>query len=132
MHNFFFKLTSEKLYRPLNLSVVPVVYAAPTVQKIVPPHSYIDVRNFKSLKHLAEYLLRLNKTDAEYMSYFAWRKHFAVLWNPRNPMALFCRLCHYLHTVKSPKIIESYTDWFFNKSGCKTPAQDGIIPLTVR
>ena len=51
MHNYlFFKLTSEKFYRPLNVSVVPVVYAAPSVHKVAPPHSYIDVRDFQITK----------------------------------------------------------------------------------
>ena len=122
-------MISEKLYRPLNFSVVPVVYGASTVHKMTPPHSYIDTRHFKSPKHLAEYLLYLDKNDEEYMSYFAWRKYYEVLRNRRGPIALFCRLCKYLHTVKSSKIVENYADWYFNKSGCKTPVQDGILSM---
>ena len=120
-------MISEKLYRPLNCSVVPVVYGASTVHKLVPPHSYIDVRHFKSPKHLAEYLLHLDKNDEEYMSYFAWRKYYEVLRNPRSPKSLARRLCNYLHTLKSPRIVEDYADWFFNKSGCKTAVQDGLL-----
>ena len=63
----------EKLYRPLKASMVPVVYATEDVHKVAPPHSYIDVRDFKSPKHLAEYLFYLDNNEEEYMSYFKWK-----------------------------------------------------------
>ena len=37
---------------------------------LAPPHSYIDVRDYKSPKHLAAYLEHLNKNPEEYLSYF--------------------------------------------------------------
>ena len=120
-NNAFFTSFShtEKFYRALETSVVPVVYSAEGIHKVAPPHSYIDVRDFKSPKHLAEYLLYLDKNDDEYMSYFKWKTHF-VMKDLRNPVkTLFCDFCQYLFQDKRPNIIQNFTKWFFDDAECE-------------
>ena len=79
----------EKLESPLKRFVVPVVYGAKDVHKIAPPHSYIDVRDFKSPKHLADYLLYLDKNHTAYMSYFKWKEHYDVKHSLRTSTGVF-------------------------------------------
>ena len=96
-----------------------MVYSAEGIHKVAPPHSYIDVRDFKSPKHLAEYLLYLDKNDDEYMSYFEWKKHFIwehAAWFVRK---VFCDFCQYLFEDKKPKIIQNFTKWFFDDAECE-------------
>ncbi|KAK2160594.1 hypothetical protein NP493_1637g00002 [Ridgeia piscesae] len=47
---------TEKLYRILTLNVVPVVLGYSSYTDILPPHSFIDIRDFVSPKALAMYL----------------------------------------------------------------------------
>ena len=127
---YIFSHYTEKFYRALETSVVPVVYSAKGIHKVAPPHSYIDVRDFKSPKHLAEYLLYLDKNDAEYMSYFEWRKHFTcnflhAIENGVNKV--FCDFCRYLFEDKRPKIIQNFTKWFLDDAECEEfPKQLGL------
>ena len=75
---------AEKLKNALRKFIIPLVYAAKNVHKIAPPHSYIDVRDFKSPKDLAEYLLYLNSNDTEYTSYLSWKKYYTVVKGSRS------------------------------------------------
>ena len=110
---------TEKLLRPLLINVVPVVYGSNDVYKVAPPHSYIDVRDFKSPQHLAQYLLYLNNHHTAYMSYFLWKKHYQVFPGTYSYRHTFCLFCNFLHTSKKTRILEDFSDWFFEKSGCK-------------
>ena len=71
---------SEKVFKILRnkkMDVVPVVYGLPDYDKILPPHSYIDMRKFPSASALADYLLYLDRNDAAYMYYFEWKHHYS-------------------------------------------------------
>ena len=114
---------SEKLHRPLSNSAIPVVIGTKDVHKIAPPHSYIDVRDFKSPKDLAEYLLYLDKNHTAYMSYFHWRKDYEVKLQGKGSTNVFCHLCHYIHTQNRTRM-KSFNEWFFQKSECKNPYKE--------
>ena len=118
--HFSYLSFSEKFKRSLETSVVPVVYSAEGLHKVVPSHSYIDVRDFKSPKHLAEYLLYLDKNDDAYMAYFTWRKHFTCRGGKRFVNRVFCEFCQYLFEDKRPRILENFTKWFFEEAECKS------------
>ena len=111
----------EKFYRPLVNLAVPVVLATKDIRKIAPPHSYIDVRDFKSPKHLAEYLLHLDKNETAYLSYFDWRKDYTVVAGKRSSIDVFCHLCRYMHTNNTARVAKNFRDWFFRQSECRNP-----------
>ena len=98
-----------------------MVYGSKDVYKLAPPHSYINVRDFKSPQLLAEYLLYLDKNDSAYMEYFQWNKNYNVEFGHRTSTAVFCHFCKYLH------IVNSYSDWFFKQSQCKNPHKEGLL-----
>ena len=54
---------TEKVYRILNLNVVPIVLGYSNYSSFLPPHSFIDVRNFDSPEKLAAYLKMLSEND---------------------------------------------------------------------
>ena len=117
----FFNIISEKLRRPLLRYVVPVVYGADDVHKVAPPNSYIDVRNFSSPKHLADYLIFLNEHDDDYLSYLMWKKNYQIETGTHSYRSLFCGICKYLFVDRHKKQLDDFTHWFFNESGCKFP-----------
>ena len=96
------------------------MYSAEGIHKMAPPHSYIDVRDFKSPKHLAEYLLYLDKNDDEYMSYFKWKKYFIWEHSAWFVREVFCDFCQYLFEDNlRPKITQNFTKWFFDDAQCE-------------
>ena len=84
--------------------VIPVVLGGSGYSSIAPPHSYIDVRDYASPQHLAQYMIHLINNRKEYLAYFWWKPHYQVFSdvNPLTPHALPtsfpCNLCTYLNT----------------------------------
>ena len=64
---------TEKLFRTLELDVVPVVMGGANYSSLLPPGSYIDTADYASPRSLAEELLRLAANREEYMQYFWWK-----------------------------------------------------------
>ncbi len=62
--------------------MVPIVLGAYKEDYIstLPPQSYINVDDFRSMRELADYVKYLDGNDTAYAAYFAWRQfgEFAV------------------------------------------------------
>ncbi len=56
--------------------MVPIVLGAYKEDYIstLPPQSYINVDDFRSIRQLATYLKYLDRNDTAYAAYFAWRQ----------------------------------------------------------
>lgn len=105
---------TEKLYRNLQLLIVPVVYGGANYAKFAPPNSYIDVDNFNDTRSLAEYLMFLDKNPREYVKYFWWKEHYEV-----RRSTPFCDLCMKLQQNENSNKIQYYADmhdWWFSRS----------------
>lgn len=90
---------SEKFFDPLVAGSVPVYLGAPNVEDFAPgDHCFINTADFESPKALANYLLELDKDEAAYEAYFAWKKKplrpgfLKMLENQKTDP--FIRLCH--------------------------------------
>ena len=57
-------------------NVIPVVYNGADMASIAPPHSYISVRDYSSVEHLAQYLSIVSSNDTLFASYFWWRDYY--------------------------------------------------------
>jgi len=107
---------TEKFYRALSRGVVPVVYGGADYTQYGPPHSYINVANFRSPKELAEYLLLLDKNDALYMEYFRWKEHYVV--ERFSPIG-WCKLCEKLNDPTEPvKSYASIRHYWYDQVPC--------------
>ena len=105
---------TEKARNPLNTGLVPIVYGGLQHQDYVdqlPPHSFIDVRNFKSPKHLADYLFYLDRNDTAYMEYHAWRRDYE--FGARGFEDFLCWVCNGLHnqTMMRPHSVNFEQFW---------------------
>lgn len=66
---------TEKFYHPLIVGSVPIYLGAPNIDTFAPgDHCYIDVRNYSSVRELADYLLELDHDDHLYQAYFQWKE----------------------------------------------------------
>ncbi|XP_071745167.1 alpha-(1,3)-fucosyltransferase fut-3-like [Lepeophtheirus salmonis] len=124
---------TEKYFQALRLPIVPVVYGKANYTVISPPHSFIDVRDFKSPKALAEYLTYLDKNDTAYAEYFQWKLdgHYIVSSTAQEAKKTLCRLCDKLNNLDhSPAYTSAQMNKYWRgtneKPACSTP--EDIIP----
>ncbi|KAK2153616.1 hypothetical protein LSH36_291g05005 [Paralvinella palmiformis] len=116
---------TEKAYRTLAMYMVPVVLNGGDNDKLLPPYSYIDVSHFRSPRHLADYLKRLDSNDEEYMEYFEWKKHYKPKRGQKHP---FCRLCDILHNKDYKYKTYFKPAQYWNESKyCKTTAEEDLL-----
>lgn len=110
---------TEKFFKILLYNVVPVVYGKTNYSTVAPPHSFINVLDFPSIKDLAQYLLYLDRNDTAYNEYFWWKPHYAVLaGNPSKALA-WCDLCERLHKDNEPKNYSDIQEWYTKQAICK-------------
>ncbi|XP_071500550.1 glycoprotein 3-alpha-L-fucosyltransferase A-like [Diadema antillarum] len=72
---------TEKFWKnALHNDIVPVVYGPPRedYEKVFPPEAFIHVQDFKSVKELAEYLIKLDEDDNLYNKFFEWKKSGSI------------------------------------------------------
>ncbi|XP_015922621.1 4-galactosyl-N-acetylglucosaminide 3-alpha-L-fucosyltransferase 9 isoform X2 [Parasteatoda tepidariorum] len=104
--------STEKLYYALMSGMVPVVLGGDNYAEHLPPHSFIDVRDYSSPKDLANYLLELTVNDAKFLSYFQWRRKYFI---QDGAYKWLCGLCEKLNTnvVGQVKPHNSVVDWWY-------------------
>ena len=100
--------------------MVPIVMGAPKedYEKVAPPHSFIHVDDFRSPRHLAEYLHLLDKDDVLYNQYFEWRSRGWFI-----DTLFFCRLCAMIHLSAETGHVtwqENLREWW-NRDQCIKP-----------
>ena len=109
---------TEKVYRILELDVVPIVLGFSNYSGILPPHSFIDVRDFESPKALAKYLLVLDRDDSAYNEYFRWKEEYNCT---KSEPGVGCKLCEYAlrerHLVQTRDVLSFWSE----QSDCVSP-----------
>ena len=109
---------TEKLFNILNHRVIPVVYGAVNYSSITPPHSIININNFKSPKELAAYLNELAADEQAYNRYFDWKNTHYVKTLDMKKQA-FCDLCKKLNNPNEPvKVHDELDSWWGKKTNC--------------
>ncbi len=70
--------------------MVPIVVGARWKDyfQIAPPHSYINVDDFHSIRQLTDYLTYLDKNDTAYETYFTWKRYGRIVVSP-----IFLHIC---------------------------------------
>jgi hypothetical protein len=58
----------------MKLPLVPVYFGSTVMPNITTTPSYIHANQFKNPRHLAEYMLYLDRHPEQYEAYLAWRK----------------------------------------------------------
>ncbi|VDK37748.1 unnamed protein product [Taenia asiatica] len=93
--NCRYYITEKVTFNALRYGMVPIVLGAykEDYESVLPPHSYINLDDFKSITELAEYLLYLDRNDTAYAEYFAWKEYGDIYVEKR----LDCRLCGFMH-----------------------------------
>eukprot|EP00095_Tigriopus_kingsejongensis_P002499 snap_masked-scaffold64_size435223-processed-gene-2.15 protein:Tk02499 transcript:snap_masked-scaffold64_size435223-processed-gene-2.15-mRNA-1 annotation:"hypothetical protein DAPPUDRAFT_41601" len=74
---------TEKFFQRAQDDILTIVMGGTNYDKVAPPHSHLNVKDFKSPQALAKYLKYLDGNDEEYLSYFWWRDHYRVATDSR-------------------------------------------------
>uniref|UniRef100_A0A5K3FZL1 Fucosyltransferase n=3 Tax=Mesocestoides corti TaxID=53468 RepID=A0A5K3FZL1_MESCO len=95
-------ITEKATINAFNFSMVPIVLGAykEDYDDALPPHSYINVDDFKSIRELVRYLLYLDRNDTAYAEYFAWKEHGQIL----RQFRLDCRLCGFAYQLNAGEV----------------------------
>jgi hypothetical protein len=103
-------------------NIIPIVVDAHGHhKKSAPTHSYINFAQFPSVKHFANYLIKLSKNDTAYNRYFWWKSHFKVRNDPSAFNKGMCHLCAALHDQSlPPKVYNDIDNWWEKQSSCKS------------
>ena len=112
---------TEKLYRILNLNVVPIVLGYSNYSAFLPPHSFIDVRDFDSPKQLAAYLEMLSKKDIEYNLYFSWKETHTC--EPLPALNTACKLCRYVQRERHRIQVADVVKFWDRNTNCVNAKQ---------
>ncbi|KAK4305858.1 hypothetical protein Pmani_022273 [Petrolisthes manimaculis] len=104
---------TEKLWRPLQFGLVPVVYGGGRYSKILPRGSYIDATDYPTAGDLAAHLLHLAAHPAQYARYLLWRRYWRVVWP--TP---WCDLCAALHRHSPTQHSITADRWWRNNARC--------------
>ena len=123
----------RRFYDAIRFSIIPVVMDPHgSHAKVAPPHSFINVLDFLSIRHLADYFPKLDKKDTLYNEYFWWKKHYkirnAVLYSGIH-YRTYCSLCAVLHNPGPRPDSQVYYDmksWWIEKSECKAMYFGGV------
>jgi len=106
---------TEKLFKPLYYDTVPIVMGSVDYNSFAPPNSFIDVRDFKSQKQLADYLLMLATSEDLYERYFDWKRDYKVDLSPMNGWCNLCKLAH----DPTVKIYHDIKKWWLDEKKCE-------------
>jgi hypothetical protein len=112
---------------------VPVVYGGADYSFWLPTSAYINVADFKSVKHLTDYMVYLSENATAYNSYFEWKRHVRATGQRYKT---FCDMCVKLHLEdhfgrmrRNAQALDNMKSYFGAKSNCKktTIAKNGVI-----
>lgn len=104
---------TEKVFDQMNRDIIPVVYGGADYNKFLPPHSYIDVEQFSSVKSLVEFLEWLGNSPEEYVKYFWWKEHYEFTF-----VQPYCKLCEILNRpglAEEVHFVKNIQEWWYGR-----------------
>lgn len=109
---------TEKLWRNSYLAgAVPVVFGAglDDYKAVAPPHSFIHVNEFATIKDLAEYMMQLLQDKDRYNKYFTWQKKWEIKYytDCRN---ILCKICTVYDSLPAYRVYSDLDAWAYVKS----------------
>ena len=114
---------TEKVFNNFldNNNMIYVARGAPNLHEFIPKNTVIYTSNFRSPKHLAQFLIKLGSNETEYTSYLRETDKYYLFGNFKD--RAYCKICELLNTYKERKYSgngRNFNAWY-RKDTCKTP-----------
>jgi len=98
---------TEKFFNMLRYDIIPVVYGAGNYSLYVPKSAYINAMDFETPKHLADYLLNLDRNRTAYNQYFRWKKYINHRAQSEQVKGGYlCEMCIQLHLEEQTNFLK--------------------------
>jgi len=120
-------ITEKTWWNAYHKGAIPVIMGASLQDcaRLLPPKSFIHVRNFSSPANLARYLLYLNDSPSEYNNFLQWKRNYKVVNEHgyfQSPVYHYCRLCEALnYNDPGPKIYDNLENFWNSRRDCYEP-----------
>ena len=91
------------------------------MNRFMPPKSYINANDFKTVEDLAKHLKYLSDNPQEFVKYFWWKKHYKIREQYIVRGEQLCKICQKLNEPNIFERKEFYTSikaWY-GKGICK-------------
>ena len=111
---------TEKTWSRLTYPIIPIVLGGADYKAFLPPHSYIDVKDYSSPKKLAAHLYKLHKNDTLYNEYFAWKRDYTCYAGIPN-LSSICSICRFINENKDKTNIIPDINEFWSGKRCIPP-----------
>lgn len=82
----------EKLIDYKYYNTIPIVMGSENLKYYLPPKTYVDIHDFKTVRDLGDHLKNLMQKHLEFINHFWWRIYYK--YEENQP---FCELCEKLH-----------------------------------
>jgi len=93
-----------------NPNAIVIYRGAPIVKELFPSDTFVDVNDFKSMKDLAQYLIRIASSEEKCIS-LLWQKHRYRVNEPHSS----CSICEWLNTISNLNPVHTkrhFNNWF--------------------
>ena len=112
---------TEKCFVYMRFNSIVVVYGSGQYQKLLPPNSFINARDYKSPAALAMDLLAIANDEQRYNSFFHWKTFYQCGYHmaPLN-LCDVCRLLHEQEKTGEKKIVDIDEFWSVDRM-CSEP-----------
>ncbi|XP_060066332.1 glycoprotein 3-alpha-L-fucosyltransferase A-like [Ylistrum balloti] len=122
-------VTEKSLHLVLRHQIVPLIRDGANRTLYHPPHSFLDTKNFKSVKELANRIKFLSNNFDSYLKFFQWKKKYTIGTVSGVLQSIFCDMCHRLHHQhKYTRLYRNLKNFYTNSHDthddegiCKTP-----------
>ena len=115
-------ITEKYWQSQLNRHQIPVVAFSNATTQLLPPHSYINIFDFPSLKAVADKLMEVASNKTLYNSFFEWQNSYKGVG--RNA---YCVMCEYLHSNRTAQSVDLET-WMKHDT-CSLPSVSCTVVL---
>lgn len=118
-YKFYFSLensycqdyVTEKFFNYFHLDTIVIARGGANYGRLLPSDSFIDASNFKHLRDLVDYLLRVNSSESLYTSYLKKKDRFTT---HRDFKPTFCDLCAKLNNKdKNKRVYHDIVDYIY-------------------
>ena len=125
-------LTEKSTFNGLSKGVVPVIISGANLSNpdLIPPKSFINAREFETIRELADYLKHVAKKPEICNTFFKWRDNWNVSMNSMNNTDIPCAICEKLYAASNQEIqiLDDLPSLFNPKKECKTyPVYKDVI-----